>query len=295
MELKFTNLTKQFGDVAAVHNVSHTLSNGVYGLLGVNGAGKTTLMRMLTTLIQPTSGTITWNGRDIFQMDGAYRQLLGYLPQDYGFYPDFSVQDYLQYIAALKGIRESVAKQRIKALLSQVGMTKARGKKMKTLSGGMRRRVGIAQAMLNDPKVLILDEPTAGLDPSERIRFRNLISELSEDRVVLLSTHIVSDVEYIAGEILLMKDGEITVSGTAEDVIASMATKVWRCSVKKEAMDSFLHQYQISNVKTIPGGAELRILSDAPPVPDALEENATLEDVFLYHFGERAGDEHGTL
>lgn len=295
MELKFTNLTKQFGDVAAVSNVSYTLRNGVYGLLGVNGAGKTTLMRMLTTLISPTSGSITWNGKDIFQMDGEYRHLLGYLPQDYGFYPDFTVQDYLLYISALKGIRESVARQRVKTLLGQVGMTKARGKKMKTLSGGMKRRVGIAQAMLNDPKILILDEPTAGLDPSERIRFRNLISELSEDRVVLLSTHIVSDVEYIAGEILLMKDGEITVSGTAEDVIASMPMKVWRCSVKKENMDKVLHKYQVSNMKTVPGGAELRVLSDTPPSPGAVEESSTLEDVFLYYFGERAGDDHGAL
>lgn len=295
MELKFTNLTKQFGEVAAVQNVSYTLKNGVYGLLGVNGAGKTTLMRILTTLIQPTSGTITWNGRDIFRMDGEYRRLLGYLPQDYGFYPDFTVQDYLMYIAALKGIRESVARQRVKTLLGQVGMTKARGKKMKTLSGGMKRRVGIAQAMLNDPRILILDEPTAGLDPSERIRFRNLISELSEDRVVLLSTHIVSDVEYIAGEILLMKDGEITVSGTPEEVIASMPLKVWRCSVKKETIEKVLHKYLVSNVKTVPGGAELRILSATPPIANAVEEDATLEDVFLYYFGERAGEEHGTL
>ena len=295
MELKFTNLSKQFGDVAAVQNVSHALRNGVYGLLGVNGAGKTTLMRMLTTLIQPTSGTITWNGKDIFQMDGEYRRLLGYLPQDYGFYPDFTVQDYLQYIAALKGLRPGVVSQRTKVLLGQVGMTKAKGKKMKTLSGGMKRRVGIAQAMLNDPKILILDEPTAGLDPSERIRFRNLISELSEDRVVLLSTHIVSDIEYIAGEILLMKDGEITVSGTAEEVIASMPLKVWQCGVKKENLDKVLRSYQVSNIKTVPGWAELRILSATPPTPGAVEETATLEDVFLYHFGERAGDDHGTL
>lgn len=295
MELKFTNLTKTFADVTAVDNVSHTLGSGVYGLLGVNGAGKTTLMRMLTTLIQPTSGCITWNGNDIFQIDGEYRRLLGYLPQDYGFYPDFTVQDYLQYISVLKGLRPGVAAQRIKVLLGQVGMTKARSKKMKTLSGGMKRRVGIAQAMLGDPKILILDEPTAGLDPSERIRFRNLISELSENRVVLLSTHIVSDVEYIAGEILLMKDGEITVSGTAEEVIDSMPLKVWRCSVKKEHIDKVLRSYQVSNIKTVPGGAELRVLSAVPPASAAVEEIPTLEDVFLYHFGERAGDEHGAL
>ena len=167
---------------------SYSMDCGVYGLLGVNGAGKTTLMRMLTTLMKPTSGIITWDGEDIMDMDGKYGMLLGYLPQDFGYYPDFSVYDYLMYIAALKGIRPAVARQRVKELLKQVGLVKARNKKMKTLSGGMKRRAGIAQAMLNDPKILILDEPTDGLDPSERIRFRNLISELSDDRIDLSSS-----------------------------------------------------------------------------------------------------------
>lgn len=219
MELTIQDLTKEFGALHAVDNVSFTMTNGVYGLLGVNGAGKTTLMRMLTTLIKPTSGEILWDGQDVFALDGQYRKLLGYLPQDYGYYPDFSIYDYLMYIASIKGIRPAVAKERVKLLLKQVGLVRARHKKMKTLSGGMKRRAGIAQAMLNDPKILILDEPTAGLDPSERIRFRNLISELSEDRIVLLSTHIVSDIEYIANEILLMKDGCITMYGTAEEIV----------------------------------------------------------------------------
>ena len=287
MELTILNLTKQFGSFRAVDDVSFAMKNGVYGLLGVNGAGKTTLMRMLTTLIRPTSGEILWDGQEVFSMDGQYRKLLGYLPQDFGFYPDFSVNDYLMYIASIKGIRPAVARQRVKELLQQVGLTKARNKKMKTLSGGMKRRAGIAQAMLNDPKILILDEPTAGLDPSERIRFRNLISELSEDRIVLLSTHIVSDIEYIANEILLMKDGRITMSGTAEDVIASMPEKVWTFAVPKAKIDAYLKAYKVANIKTVPGGAELRVLSEGQPVEQATQAEPTLEDAFLYYFGER--------
>lgn len=295
MELKITHLTKEFQDVKAVNNVSYAMGCGVYGLLGVNGAGKTTLMRMLTTLIRPTSGSITWDGRDIFSIDGEYRRLLGYLPQEFGYYPDFSVQDYLMYIASIKGLRPGVAKQRVKVLLKQVGLVKARNKKMKTLSGGMKRRAGIAQAMLNDPKILILDEPTSGLDPNERIRFRNLISELSEDRIVLLSTHIVSDIEYIAGEILLMKNGEIAISGTSQELIASMPQKVWRCVVPKEKIELCLKSFKVSNVKTVPGGAELRILSPTPPTANAVQETATLEDVFLHYFGERAGEDDGEI
>lgn len=295
MELKITNLTKQFADVKAVDDISCTLGTGVYGLLGVNGAGKTTLMRMLTTLVTPTSGAITWDGRDIFAMEGEYRRLLGYLPQDFGFYPDFSVYDYLMYIASLKGLRPSVAKQRTKILLQQVGLWKARCKKMKTLSGGMKRRAGIAQAMLNDPKILILDEPTAGLDPSERIRFRNLISELSEDRIVLLSTHIVSDIEYIANEIMLMKDGRIAASGTAQELIAASHLKVWGCTVPKDKTERYLKAFRVANVKTVPGGAELRILSPTPPTENAREETATLEDVFLHYFGERGSEDDGEV
>lgn len=295
MELKISNLTKEFQEVKAVNQVSYCLGCGVYGLLGVNGAGKTTLMRMLTTLLKPTAGTIFWDGQDISQMDGEYRRLLGYLPQDFGFYPDFTVLEYLHYIAALKGLRPAAAKQRVKVLLKQVGLVKARNKKMKTLSGGMKRRAGIAQAMLNDPKILILDEPTAGLDPSERIRFRNLISELSEDRIVLLSTHIVSDIEYIANEILLMKDGAIAISGTAQEIIDSMPQKVWTCVVPREKADTYLKAFKVSNVKTIPGGAELRILSANPPAEHAVQQAATLEDVFLYYFGERAGEDDGSI
>lgn len=222
MEVKFNDLTKKFGNFTAVDHLTMTMTNGVYGLLGVNGAGKTTMMRMLCTLLKPTSGSITCNGKDIFEMDSEYRNLLGYLPQDFGFYPEFTVQDYLMYIASLKGVRPAVAKKRVKELISKVGLSKVANRKMKKLSGGMKRRAGIAQAMLNNPAILVLDEPTAGLDPNERIRFRNLISELSEERLVLLSTHIVSDIEYIANQIWLMKDGKLVRSGTSDELIRTM-------------------------------------------------------------------------
>ena len=295
MELKITNLSMEFGSLKAVDSISCSLTGGVYGLLGVNGAGKTTLMRMLTTLMRPSSGCITWDGQDIFALGGEYRKLLGYLPQEYGFYPEFSVLDYLLYIASIKGLRPSVARRRAGLLLKQVGLYGERERKMKTLSGGMKRRAGIAQAMLNDPRILILDEPTAGLDPSERVRFRNLISEMSEDRIVLLSTHIVSDIEYIAGNIFLMKNGSFLRTGSAQDIIASMPQRVWRTVVPKSQMDSFLSTFQVCNIRTVPGGAEIRVLSAEPPAEGSVEQAATLEDAFLCYFGQKGGSPDGAL
>lgn len=295
MKLELNGLTKEFGSFTAVNHINLTMTNGVYGLLGVNGAGKTTLMRMLCTLLKPTSGTIRCNGKDIFNMDSEYRKLLGYLPQEFGFYPEFTVEDYLLYIAALKGIRPVVAKKRVKELIAKVGLSKAAHKKMKKLSGGMKRRAGIAQAMLNNPKILILDEPTAGLDPNERIRFRNLISELSQDRLVLLSTHIVSDIEYIANEIWLMKDGELMHRGTAEEIKNSMSETVWECFVEKNMVSDFMKKYKISNMKSQPNGVILRIISHEKPFVNAKRVEASLEDVFLYYFGEKAGDENAEI
>ena len=289
MELNITNLTKEFAGMQAVNHLNITMGSGVYGLLGVNGAGKTTLMRMLCTLLRPTSGEITCDGKEIFAMDGEYRKLLGYLPQDFGFYPEFTVEDYLHYIATIKGLRPIVAQKRVKEMIGAVGLKKAAHKKMKKLSGGMKRRAGIAQAMLNDPKILILDEPTAGLDPNERIRFRNLISELAEERLVLLSTHIVSDVEYIANEILLMRDGELVHRGTAEELISSMQQQVWKCYINKNEVGHLLKKYKISNMKSDAQGVEVRIISEEKPIPNAVLEEANLEDVFLYYFGEKAG------
>ena len=290
MKLQMVNVTRKFGDFCAVDDLNLTITNGVYGLLGVNGAGKTTLMRMICTLLPPTSGKILCDGKDIFKMDGEYRNLLGYLPQEFGFYPDFTVKDYLMYIASLKGIRSMIAGKRVKELLEQVGLAKSVNKKMKKLSGGMKRRAGIAQAMLNNPKILILDEPTAGLDPTERVRFRNLISELSEERIVILSTHIVSDVEYIANEIWLMKEGQIVQQGDLDHMLASMQENVYACEVLQAEATKMMKQFKVSNMKAERGMVELRIIADQPPIHGASVVEPTLEDVFLYYFGENGGE-----
>ena len=295
MKLVLDNLTKEFGEFVAVDHINLTMTNGVYGLLGVNGAGKTTLMRMLCTLLKPTSGNIYCNEKDIFKMDGEYRNLLGYLPQDFGFYPEFTVKDYLLYIATIKGIRPAVAQKGTKELIARVGLTKVANKKLKKLSGGMKRRTGIAQAMLNNPKILILDEPTAGLDPNERIRFRNLISELSEERLVLLSTHIVSDIEYVAKEILMMRDGAIVNEGTLDEIIRSMPEKVWNCIVPQQSVSAITKRYKVSNMKSENHGVDLRIISAEKPCETAVYVQPSLEDVFLYYFGEKVGDENDTL
>lgn len=214
MKLIIDRVSKQYQNRIAVDRVSATLQKGVYGLLGANGAGKTTLMRMLCGILKPTGGTITFDGIDV--SEEAYRAVLGYLPQDFGYYPEFSALDFLLYLAALKGIPKAQAKRRSRELLALVSLQEAEKKKIKTFSGGMKQRLGIAQALLNDPKLLILDEPTAGLDPKERVRFRNLIQTLGKDSIVLLSTHIVSDIEHIADEILMMKAGQLIYRGNWE-------------------------------------------------------------------------------
>ena len=209
MELTIDRVSKRFKDKSAVDDVSLTLTPGVWGLLGANGAGKTTLMRMCCGIMQPTAGEIRADGIPIDRLGAAYRDSLGYLPQEFGFYPSFTVRDYLDYMAALKGIGKRDARRRTNDLLEQLGLADVRKKRIAKLSGGMKRRVGIAQALLNEPEILILDEPTSGLDPSERVRFRNLLSEFAKGRIVLISTHIVADVEYIAMKNAIMKDGRL--------------------------------------------------------------------------------------
>ena len=220
MELVIDRLTKQFQNKIAVDRVSLRLHNGVFGLLGTNGAGKTTLMRMLCGILQPTSGTIAFDGMDV--REEGYRAVLGYLPQDFGYYPEFTAMDFLLYMAALKGLPKQSAKRRANELLELVGLQDMGRKKIKTFSGGMKQRLGIAQALLNNPKLLILDEPTAGLDPKERVRFRNLIGQLGKDSVVLLSTHIVSDIEHIADEVLMMKDGTLIYNGKWDEQMGDL-------------------------------------------------------------------------
>ena len=220
MELVINKLTKQFQNKIAVDCVSLRLRNGVFGLLGTNGAGKTTLMRMLCGILQPTNGTITFDGMDVHEE--GYRAVLGYLPQDFGYYPEFTAMDFLLYMAALKGMSKQTAKRRANELLELVGLQDMGRKKIKTFSGGMKQRLGIAQALLNNPKLLILDEPTAGLDPKERVRFRNLIGKLGKESIVLLSTHIVSDIEHIADEVLMMKDGTLIYNGRWDEQMGDL-------------------------------------------------------------------------
>lgn len=286
MKLEVKDLCKNFKENTAVNHISFTLDKGVYGLLGANGAGKTTLMRMLCSLIIPTSGTIQYDDENIQKMNEKYRRIIGYLPQEFGYYPDFSAQDYLLYIAALKGLKPLVAKKRVNELLEVVSLSKVKRKKIKTFSGGMKRRLGIAQAVLNDPKVLILDEPTAGLDPKERIRFRSLISHIAEERIVLLSTHIVSDLESIAKEILIMKEGNIIAQDDIEKLLCEINNKVWTCLVDLKEADKLRSTCILSNEKNCNNKIELRIISEEKPLDSATNVSPTLEDLFIYYFGE---------
>ncbi|WP_332249076.1 ABC transporter ATP-binding protein [Paenibacillus zanthoxyli] len=248
LELTLNQVSKQFSAKKVVDGISARLNSGVYGLLGANGAGKTTLMRMICGILKPTSGTILMNGEEIGRMGERYRDLLGYLPQDFGYYPDFSAEEFLWYVGSLKGLTLPAAKGKARELLRMVALSEAARKKIRTFSGGMKQRLGIAQAMLNDPRVLVLDEPTAGLDPKERVRFRNLIADLARDKIVILSTHIVSDVEYIADQILVMKQGGLLMTGTVEQLTATMEGCVWSCHIPAREAEEWNARYCVSNL-----------------------------------------------
>ena len=285
MELKTIELTKKFGSKTAVNALNITLTNGVYGLLGANGAGKTTFMRLLCNIQNPTSGTILLNGKNIMGLGEKYRNLLGYQPQNFGYYPDFSAYDFLLYISALKGLDEKLARKRSKELLEAVDLSRDSRRKIKTFSGGMKQRLGIAQAMLNNPHILILDEPTAGLDPKERVRFRNLISAFSKDRIVILSTHIVSDVEFIAEKILMMKSGQIIHFGNPQEITSEIDGKVWGCTVPTDYAEKYAAACNTSNLRNIDENQTvLRIIADYPPIENAVRVQPTLEDLYLFYF-----------
>lgn len=291
MELKLDRLTKQFDNVIAVDRLSARFTPGVYGLLGANGAGKTTLMRMICDVLKPTSGRVLWNGRPADALGADYRSLLGYLPQDFGYYPDFTALDFMRYLGALKGLDDRAAKRRGYELLELVGLERVAKRKIKTFSGGMKQRLGIAQAVINDPAILVLDEPTAGLDPKERVRFRNLIASLAQDKIVILSTHIVSDVEYIADEILVMRDGKIVTTGTVDEIIALVRGCVWECRVAPHEVDAMAMRYNVGNLHYGPdGSAIVRIVSEEVPFTSARPVEPTLEDVYLYLFQESSHD-----
>lgn len=282
-ELKLIEVQKKYKDKKAIKKFNYTFTNGVYGLLGENGAGKTTLMRLICGILQATEGKIYCDDMEISTMGAEYRRLLGYLPQDFGYYGNFTASRFLRYMAALKALPAEYARQRMEVLFDLVDLSEVKEKKLKTFSGGMLQRIGIAQALLNEPEILILDEPTAGLDPRERVRFRNLISSLGKDRIVLLSTHIVSDIEYIADHILIMKNGELVQEGTEEKLTEKVKGHVWKCVVPECEVEQFSHTYIVSNLKNVKKNVELRVISQRQPVLGAEPIEATLEDAYLYH------------
>ena len=287
MRLVLENISKRYGDTEALSGVSLSLESGIYGLLGPNGAGKTTLMRIMTDLLKPTEGRVLLDGREIAAMGRDFRRRLGYLPQEFGFYPSFSVEQFLLYLAGLKGLPRTEAKKRTNDLLETVGLYDKRGQKMKGLSGGQRQRVGIVQALLGDPDVLVLDEPTAGLDPEERIRFRGIISGLSRQKIVLLSTHIVSDLEAAANEIILLKKGHVLGVQKPHDLLAELEGMVWTVSVSAEEERELAGRYPCSNILHDGGMSVLRLIAKEKPHPDAAAERPNMEDMYLFYFGKQ--------
>ncbi len=291
MELRIDKLSKQYGAKIAVDCFETTISDGVHALLGANGSGKTTLMRMLCDVLRPTSGNVLLDGTGISVMGEQYRELLGYLPQNFGYYPNFTGWDFMMYLAALKGLPKMTASQRCEELLKLVGLFEVRKKKIKTYSGGMRQRIGIAQALINDPKILILDEPTAGLDPKERAKFRNIISGLSANKIVLLSTHIVSDIEYIADDIMIMKRGKLALRDNAHRICNVIEEMVWTCTVPASVADKMQGEHIISNLRHTGEQIELRIVSEEKPHDSAVQVPPNLEDLYLYFFREDKNNE----
>lgn len=291
MELKIENLSKHYGSKIAVNNFNAVLNKGIHALLGSNGSGKTTLMRLLCGVLKPTSGTVYMNGTNITVMGEQYRDLLGYLPQNFGYYPNFTGWDFMMYLAALKGLPKITAIERCEELLRSVGLYEVRNKKIKTYSGGMRQRIGIAQSLINDPSILVLDEPTVGLDPKERTKFRNIISNLSEDKIVLLSTHIVSDIEYIADDILVMKNGELALKEHPDSICGNINGLVWSGTVNRTEADKFMEKFIVSNLRHAEGMIEMRIVSETKPFDNAVQTEPNLEDLYLYYFKEDSRNE----
>ena len=289
MEIIIKNIRKEFKDKLAVDNFNATLNSGIYGLLGTNGAGKTTLMRILADVSNPSSGDILVNGESKSKLGDKYRDLIGYVPQNIGFYKNFTAEKFLYYVAELKGIDKKIEKSKVDELLKFVNLEKDRKRKIGKFSGGMKQRLGIAQALLNDPKILILDEPTAGLDPNERIRFKNLISQLSKDKIVILSTHIVSDIEFIANEILVMKEGKLVEKSSLEDILDIVRGKVYTLSVNEGDLENVQNKFKISSMMRTNNGICARVVGDnKPDIKEFkyIEEEPNLEDVFLYYFNE---------
>ncbi len=283
MELMIQQAGKRYGrEKWGLRDFTLTLTPGVWGLLGPNGAGKSTLMRILATITRPTEGQVTWNGQDIAKSPSRLRAVLGYLPQDFGVYPNLNADEFLNYMAAIKGLAAPTAARRIDQLLQVVNLVDARKRPLGGYSGGMKQRIGIAQALLNDPQLLIVDEPTVGLDPEERVRFRNLLSDLSGDRVVILSTHIVSDLEAAATHIAVMNDGRLLAHSTPEALLSGVQGKVWEWVVPSTRLAEMRQSHLVSGMTRRADGARLRILQDVAPNPAAVQVAPSLEDAYLF-------------
>lgn len=286
MKLTLDRLSKNFRNIIAVDNVSAELTPGVYGFLGGNGAGKTTLMQMVCGIVAPTSGEVLVNGKNNLRLGEKFRDVLGYLPQEFGYTPGFSAKDFMLYIASIKGLDPHFAKRKTNDLLALVNLEDAANHKIRTFSGGMKRRLGIAQALLNDPEILILDEPTAGLDPKERAYFRNIISEMANGKIIIISTHIVSDIEYISDQILIMKKGRLILQGSAESLLPEVDGMVWNVTIPQNEWIHFEAHHSIVNSHNQGTVVEARVISNKRPTEEAVAVVPTLEDLYLKCFAD---------
>ena len=286
MRLTLERLSKQFKNRIAVENLNAELTEGIYGFLGANGAGKTTLMQMICGIVAPTSGEVKLNGKNVTEMGEQFRDLLGYLPQEFGYTPGFTAEDFLLYIASVKGLDPRYARRRTRELMKVVSLEGDMKRKIRTFSGGMKRRLGIAQALLNDPKILIMDEPTAGLDPKERAYFRNVIAEMAQDKIIIISTHIVSDIEYISDQVILMKKGRFILQGTTEELTAEAEGMVWSCRVPGREWAAFEISHTVANSRNLGEMVEARVISPERPCADAEQAEPTLEDLYLKCFSD---------
>ncbi|AIQ18454.1 ABC transporter ATP-binding protein [Paenibacillus sp. FSL H7-0357] len=280
MEIKAENVTRTFGTKRAIDELNFILPEGVYGLLGDNGAGKSTLMRILVAIDHQTSGKVTFNGKDIFHMNDDYRNLVGYIPQDFEVYPAFTATEYLEYMGALKGLSKKELKHKVPEVLQFVNLEKVANKKVKTFSGGMKRRVGIAQAIINDPKILIFDEPTAGLDPHERIRFSNIISEMGQDKIILFSTHIISDIEAITTNVIILNQGKIKEQGNVQKMLSGIKGKVFTEEMDRERLASFKKEHLIVRIRQEENAVSVRYLGEKES--GAIVCEPTLEDYYIH-------------
>lgn len=295
MRLVIEGVSKRYkGGVWGLRDFSLRLEPGVLALVGPNGAGKSTLMRILATITRPTEGSVTWNGTDVVDSPNAVRRILGYLPQDFGVYPNLNAVEFLEYMAALKGLKGRASRQRIQELLAVVNLFDVRKRPLGGFSGGMKQRLGIAQALLNDPGLLIVDEPTAGLDPQERVRFRNLLSELAGERIVILATHIVSDAEATATRVAIIHQGALLKHAEPEGLLQSVEGRVWQWIVPSGELTTARRRHIVSSAARRSDGVHLRVVGRAPPAPQARAARPTLEDAYLYFISSAKGPEDPT-